>query len=269
MLNRIQLRRIVKVALLLVAIVVSYCGLHLLVMLGFPGILFRHELTRANLTVQMRVPVPGEMDEILDEVQTLLGKSTLYYDQESFEIFIVGSFPLSRYLLLRNVHFGCNMPTGDSFVVKADVPLDLAFCESLGPHDHRLRSLSETMAHEITHALIRDHLGWRGDRRTPSWIKEGYCEFICQGSAIDHDLGLLLLKEGRSSTLGLPNFKHRLMVEYLLKGQGLTIEELLRSPPDYRPIEAEVLAELRADEREFLDRIDSTIGTADRAERWR
>jgi hypothetical protein len=267
--KRGPIRRTIRIIVACVLLCVGYCVLHVLLVLAFPQVLFSDRITRENLTVHMRQEIPPEINDVLDRAQSLLSASEIYDADVQYDIFILNSYGLSRYLLLRNTHFGCNMPTGDTFLVNADVKKDLAFCEKISRDDRRLRSLSGVIVHEIVHDLMRQHLGWSAERKTPSWIKEGYCEFIGQASAIDHDLGLSILTSGDRSTPGFPNFKHRLMVEYLLTGRGLTIEEVLRSPPDYASVEAEVLAALRADERGFLDRIDSTIGTADRAKRWR
>ena len=43
----------------------------------------------------------------------------------------------------------------------------------LGPNDRRVRRLSGAIAHEVTHALIRNLLGLVGDWHLPPWVKEG------------------------------------------------------------------------------------------------
>ncbi len=256
-------RRFLKLVITGLLLCASYCVLHVLLILAFPQVLFSEHATRDQLTAHMRQEFPSNIDRVLDRAQSLLSASELYDESEAYDIYIINSHRLSRYLLLRNVHFGCNMPTGDTFVVNADVAKDLAFCEILGPRDQRLRSLSETIAHEIAHDLIREHMGWKAERDVPSWIKEGYCEFVAQGSAIDHDLGLSIASEEAPFTLGFLNFKHRLMVEYLLASGKTSIGELLKTPPDYDQVELQVFSELHADQDAFLASIGTTIGKED------
>ena len=98
------------------------------------------------------------MADVLDRVHALLVASPLNDETLHHDIYLVNSFGLSRYLMLRDVGFGCNHVLGHTFIVNADPVHDLAYCERQGPDDHRIRSLSGTIAHEITHALIRRHV---------------------------------------------------------------------------------------------------------------
>ena len=241
------------------AVVATYCIVHVFLVL-FPNPLFPYERTYKNFTVHMRDEVPPEITGVLDRVESLLSVSDLNDERRHHHIYIINSFRLSRFLLLRNVHFGCNMPTGHSFITSADVVNDIARCESIGPDDRRIRTLSETIAHEITHALIRNHVGWLADRQLPTWLKEGYCEFVADGSAIDHRTGLSMMKsESCAFTLGLNNFRYRLVVEYLITAEDMTIDEIIRRPPDFREVEAKVIAALREDTEGFLKRLGSRI----------
>ncbi len=211
----------------------------------------------------MREEVPPEIANVLDRVKSLLSTSDLNDERVHHEIYIINGFRLSRFLLFRNVHFGCNMPLGHSFITSADVVKDIARCELISPDDRRVRTLSETIAHEITHALLRNRVGWLADRRIPVWIKEGYCEYVADGSAIDHRTGLsLVTSEFPVFTPGLNNFRYRLAVEYLINDQHMPIDEIIRQPPDFRKVETEVIAGLREDEQAFLKRLGSRINPA-------
>ena len=244
--------RFVKIG---IAVVVSYCTLHVLLVYHADP-LFAHQRTYENFTVHMREEIPPEITGVLDRVASLLSKSELNDEGLHHEIYLVNSFRLSRFLLLRNVHFGCNLPNGHTFVTMADVANDIARCEMISPDDRRIRTLSETIAHEIAHALIRNHVGWFGDRRLPVWIKEGYCEFVAEGSAVDHRTAFAMMKDTFGAfTPGLNNFRYRLAVQYLIKVKHMTIGDLISQPPDFHEIEAEVIAGLREDEQGFLKRL--------------
>lgn len=248
-----------------VVVVVIYPILHVLLVF-FPDPLFPYERTYKNFTVHMRQAIPPEITGVLDRVESLLSAGELDDKNLHHEIYLVNSFRLSRFLLLRNVHFGCNLPNGHTFITKADVANDIARCEMISPDDRRIRTLSESIAHEITHALIRNHVGWLADQRMPTWIKEGYCECVADGSAIDHRIGLSMMKSTFPVfTPGLSNFRYRLAVEYLINDKHMTIDDIIRRPPDYREVEAEVVAGLRKDEQGFLKRLGSRIGSAEPA----
>ena len=245
-----------------IAAVFTYCIAHALLML-YPGPIFPYQYTYKNFTVHMREEIPPEITVVLDRVEALLSASELNDTSRHHEIYLINSFRLSRFLLLRNVHFGCNMPNGHTFITQADVARDIARCELIGPDDRRIRTLSETIVHEITHALIRNHVGLFADRHVPTWIKEGYCEYVGDGSAIDHRTGIRMLKSRFCEfTPGFYNFRYRMVVEYLINAKHMTITEIVRQPPDYGEVESEVIAGLREDEQGFLKRLGSRIGVA-------
>jgi len=241
------MKRAVKIIAWCLGALAAYCVLHVLLVV-FPQPLFRHHRTYKNFTVYMRQSVPPEITDVLDRVDILLAASEINDPNAHHQVFLCNSYRLSRYLFLRNVHFGCNPSTGASFITNADVADDIAYCERLGPHDTRVRTLSETIAHEITHELIRDHLGLRRERKLPVWIKEGYCEVVAEGSAIDHELGFRVLKGESPPVRGSANFRYRMAVDFLIRDRHLTFDEIAQNPPEFAMIEAEVVAALRADE---------------------
>jgi hypothetical protein len=243
------------------ALLLLYCLAHLL-LVAFPRPLFAYEYNHGNLTVYMREPVPPEMSGVLDRVHALLAASPLNDESLHHDIYIVNSFRLSRYLLFRDVGFGANHILGHTFVVSADPVHDLAFCERHGPDDHRIRSLSGTIAHEITHSLIRRCIGWRAEGRMPCWLKEGYCEVVADSSPIDERTGLAAVKNDSPAFPGLPYFRYRLAVEYLLKDRGLSIDQFFENPPDFHQVEAEIRTRLREDEAGFIAKMGSQIGSA-------
>jgi hypothetical protein len=239
-----------------------YGTLHALLVV-YPQALFPYQRAYKNFTMHMREPVPPEVTRVLDRADSLLSASPLNEEKLHHRIYLINSFRLSRFLLLRNVHFGCRLSTGAIFITHADVANDVARCERISRDDRRVRTLSETIVHEITHGLIRRRVGWRAERRLPTWLKEGYCEYVADGSAIDHRVGLSLLKSTTPSfTPGLQNFRYRLVVEYLINVRGMTVGELLQHPPEFEVVESEVIAALRENEQAFLDDLGSRIGRA-------
>ncbi len=236
-------------------LIVSYCTIHIL-LVAFPQLLFRHSRTYKNFTVYMRQEVPAQIADVLDRAEVLLNASELYDPSDHHRMVFVNSFRLSRYLFLRNVHFGCNPAIAPIYITSADIPNDIARCELISPDDQRIRTLSNTIVHEITHQLLINHIGWGADRKLPTWIKEGYCDFIAQGSAIKPELGLSMMTSPyQMYTPGLANFRYRIVMEYLINDRHMTIDEIIQRQPNFAQVEAEVIAALREDKQGFLRRI--------------
>lgn len=245
-----RLRRALGIALALAVV----CGAVHALLAYHPAPLFSQRRTHGNITVFMREEIPPGIVPLLDRVRELLSTSELDEEGLHHDVYIFNDYSLIRFLMLRDVHFGANLPNGITFISDADVECDIARCRPLGPYDRRRRTLSESIAHEVTHALIRRRVGWWANRRLPSWIKEGYCEYVAQGAVIDDAMGLSLLKRGGATTPGLPQFRNRLMMEYLINERGLSIEEILADPPEFEAVEAGVIELLRNDEAGFLGR---------------
>ncbi len=245
-----------------VALVVTYCIAHVLLMEVYPDPLFRYSLKHRNFTVHMREPVPHEVTGVLDRVHSLLSASPLNDEALHHDIYMINSYRLSRYLLTKDVGFGGNARLGHTFIVNGDPVNDIARCDQQGPDDRRIRTLSGTITHEITHFLIRRHVGGsRAEQRVPRWLREGYCEFVGDCSAIDEQEGLALVEDGFSALKpGFWNFKNRLVVDYLLRVKHCTIEELIQAPPDFGETLAEIRGCLREDGPDFLRKLGLSIG---------
>jgi hypothetical protein len=167
-----RIRHIAKSLGIVLGALLCLLVLHALLVI-FPQPLFRHHLTYGNFTVRSTEEIPDEVKTVLDRVASLLSASEL--DDASFHhrVYLCNSYGLMRFLLLRNVHFGANLPNGSTFIVQADIRNDLARCKRIGPTDNRLRTLSGSIAHEITHHLIRRKIGFwqelREQKRRPVW----------------------------------------------------------------------------------------------------
>lgn len=240
-----------------IAAIVTYCVSHVL-LVYFPDPLFPHKYTFKNYTVHTRDPIPPRITVVLGRVDSLLSVSELNNESRHHDIYFINSFRLSRFLLLRNVHFGCCLPNGNVFITSADVANDIARCKWISPDDRRVRTLSGAIVHEITHTLIQRRVGWSENRRLPVWVKEGYCDFIARDSAIDvRSAVALLTSPSCPSTPGLRNFRFRLVVDYLISVKHKTIDEIIRDPPDFDVVMAEVIAGLQGEGEGFVERLGS------------
>jgi hypothetical protein len=60
-------------------------------------------------------------------------------------------------------------------------------------------SLHGTIAHEMTHGLIRAHFGTLGDHRYPAELREGYCDYVAGGGSITDAEALKLQRSAPSA----------------------------------------------------------------------
>ena len=95
------------------------------------------------------------------------------------------------------------------------------------------------MAHEVTHGLIRHRLGWRRGIGLPSWIAEGYCDFVAQESSFPDADGKCLLANGLSNpSKSFQYFECREMMRYLIKQQHLDFIQVVQRANDFAAVEA-------------------------------
>lgn len=245
------MKRVVKIPALVFGGLLTLVFLHILLVV-FPQPLLRHRVDHATFTVYSPEKLPPEIHSVLDRTRALLASSTLDEPDLAYKVHLLNSYRRMRFLLLRNVHFGAVLGNGNIYITDGDAVHDVARCKKLGPGDERRRSLSGAIAHEATHRLMRRRVGFFGDRRLPTWVKEGYCDFIARENAIDPATGFAVF-DGRTHgrVRGYAYFEYRLVMDYLLTEKGTTIEQILEQPPDYR----EVLDETRRWSRENRERI--------------
>ena len=136
------------------------------------------------------------------------------------------------------------MPLTDNvFVADADFLHDAA--RSSAPV-YNTRTLSTVIAHEITHGLIRHRLGcWRGIV-LPSWIAEGYCDYVARESSFPDAKGRQLMVAGGSDpSASFRYYKDRQMMRYLTETRGLSFDQIIARADDPVAVEAETRRALR------------------------
>lgn len=99
------------------------------------------------------------------------------------------------------------------------------------------RTLTYFIAHEVTHALLAKHLGRLGYLRLPTWINEGYADYLAKAGAFDYERELRQYRQGASdldpAKSRLYN-RYHLAVSYWLDKRGLNVGQLLALPDDRR-----------------------------------
>ena len=113
------LRKVVRRIAAVLAIVLGLIVVHALVAI-FPQPLFRHRVTHGDLEVYCTEEMPPEIHAVLDRVESLLAASEIHEPDLRHEVYLFNSYRLMRLMMVRNVHFGANLLTGDSFITRGD-----------------------------------------------------------------------------------------------------------------------------------------------------
>ena len=204
---------------LLTLVGLIWFGLHL-----FPQVVFGHSITADGVTVYARSPLPAATSERISEAMALVAKSELAVPGRSERVFICNQRWLYTILGPTSFRaFAFSMPiTGNIFVADADVERNVARSRSSA---YNTRSFSSVLAHEITHGLIRRRLGTFRSVRLPSWLAEGYCDYVAQESSFPEAEGVRLLTSGEDDpSRSFDYFVGRQMVTHLIDREHLSFD---------------------------------------------
>lgn len=212
----------------------------------FPQVLFRYHTTHHGVTVYARQPLPEETSARIDEALSLVRQSQLAVADRIEQVFLCNHRWLFALLAPTSFRsFAFQMPwTGNIFVADADLATDISRSAAA---THNTRSASAVIAHEITHELIVHHLGLLRAVRLPSWVAEGYCDYVAQESSFPETEGLQLLARGEEDPS--PSYKYflyRRMVAHLLDTKGYSFDDIVAHAGEASAIRLETLATLRS-----------------------
>lgn len=197
-------------------------------LLCYPQVLFAHQISYKNFTVYSRQPLDQNIYAMLDRVEARLATSSINNPNVRPKIFLTNSQQLYSALSL---YIGANsfgkgmpvLPTNNIFINEADVAKDFVFRKAPA---YNQRSLSEVVAHEVTHLLIRQKFGYVKNITMPAWKKEGYAEYVSGGTTLDYATGAGMWKANPNNDRGYQYFKYYSVVKYLLDTEKLSVEEL-------------------------------------------
>jgi hypothetical protein len=200
--------------------VLLYVGLY-----TFPQVLFPHSYRMQGVTIYARSPFPSETTERIAEIVKLIDRSELKVKGRTERIFVCNRPWLFRLLSPTSAGaFAYSLPVTDNvFVANADIVRNVA--RSAAP-DFNTRSFSAVAAHEITHGLIRHRV--RLLHSLPTWIVEGYCDYVARESSFPEVEGLRLLSTGKQHPSGsFRYFIYHQMVSYLIENRHFSFQQIV------------------------------------------
>lgn len=226
-------------------------GLFLLywVLLCFPQPFFRSSVSANNLALYSDQPFsPEEGKKVLETVEAKLAASPLYSAGQHHSVFICNSRWRQRLFFNRNYGVG----GVNQYPLTSNVFLrDAAIEENrlIGPFGNQVpgdRTLDYFIAHEITHTLTVQAVGWLDYYRLPEWVREGYADYVAKGDAFNYE-------EARRAFLAeAPEMdrwksglyvRYHLLVAHLLDKQHWSVQRLLEGCPEQKAVEDAVRAE--------------------------
>lgn len=233
-----------RISLSLLVLGFIYLGLLL-----YPSILFANKIDYKQCSVYCDKPIDNNITNIIDDAIKRISKSELYDSTFHFDIYICNDLwrywiftqgktnagAVAQYDLTRNIYFRpCNIAENKIIPAKSwyFANNNLVFYD---------RPLSYFFAHEITHIMQSYYTG-RGHWNYPTWLTEGYADYIGKGGNFDFNENLKLQRNNAPEldpTKGLYRCYH-LKVAYLMDSTKLTIKQIYKQTPNEKDIDEQI-----------------------------
>lgn len=193
-----------------------------------PLLLFPHERRVGETMVYSETPIPDEIDTVIRRSDALL-RTSEFFERRALgrPVFITRGGWRWRWLSFETPRaFAQTRPFGENVVVnRADIARDKVWN---GAPVAGERVLSDVIAHERTHILIRMQFGVLADRRFPAWLREGYCDYVANSSTLSDQQASQLVAENRMIP-ALFYYQSRKRVERALRDNGGSVQALFQS----------------------------------------
>ncbi|HEY9621534.1 MAG TPA: hypothetical protein V6C78_14325 [Crinalium sp.] len=212
----------------------------------FPQLLFPYSYSAQGVTVYARSPLPPEASIRIAEIVKLIDRSELVGAGRSERIFVCNRPWLFRLLSpMSSGAFAYSLPvTNNVFVANADLVHNVA--HSAVP-TFNTRSFSAVAAHEITHGLISHRVGLFYS--LPTWVIEGYCDYIAHESSFPEAQGLRLIAAGKQDPSGsFQYFMYRQMIRYLIEDRHFSFQEIVDHADEAAVVKEETIKTIKARE---------------------
>lgn len=209
-----------------------------LAVLAVPQPLFAHRMEHGQWQVWSDRPIDPAMAGVLDDAARRLSRSELYDPGERFRIFICNE---PWRLALYSQRFGSGMGgladgwlTRNIYLREADIPRNRIVPPEGELADADVRPLSYFVAHEATHILESRAFGRLMAVRSPTWLTEGYADYVGKGGDFDYEENRRRLAAGDRALDPLKSGlyrRHHLLVAYAIERQGRSVRDLFADPP--------------------------------------
>ena len=186
---------------------------------------FPYHARSGNFSIYSEMPVDqAALDAVTSKSAALVSASPLARAAEPRRVFLTTGGWRWHWLAFRfHDSFAVSRPFTEPLIFnRSDVVRDRLYA---GADDSAMRSLSGTIAHESCHGLIRREIGLAADWTKPAWLREGYCDFMAEESALD---------QARAEQLRKSQPDHRALLYY--DGRRRVAAELSRYEGNVRAL---------------------------------
>lgn len=195
----------------------------------FPQFLFANKLEHSNFTVYYhsdKIDI-DEIKKVIDKSTELIKESEIYESSINQKLFVTNNYlEFSYFSPLSRNSFAVNYPiTQNIFLTKSSF---LNNKIERNGKSNNVRSLSSVIAHETTHSLLENKLGFLKNKRLEHWKTEGYCDFIAKESSFDESEGFeIFCNNDKNDSYSYNYFKYRLYTEYILTDLKVGLDSFL------------------------------------------
>lgn len=209
----------------------------------FPSIVFQHKMTAHGITVHSRLPIPQTGNAVLAKAAALVSASELAVPGGTADVYIADEPWVFWLFAPFKSSFAISVPvTNNIFIGNGDFDGDIARSRKA---EFNTRALSAVIAHEITHGLIIARLGLIDSLRAPSWLVEGYCDYVAREGSFPEQRGLALLASGSADpSESFQYFVGRLLVTHLIEQKKMTFEQIASAATGSDELRATAAAEI-------------------------
>lgn len=220
------MKRILQIAFVFLGGSMASAAAYVLI-LCYPQPFFRYSLSYGNIHLYSPAPIPQGAEALLGQVESRIDASPLYNDHLTQHIFLCGSSAQFAFFTnlgskssgLTYAYFNRNI-----FLRPSDLARNVLF-NSSGRKVTDDRTLVYYIAHELTHSLTASYVGPWKYHRLPTWLKEGYADYVGKGTRSFTEIQAEF--EDISYHTNREYLRYELMTAYLLDRKGMTLQELL------------------------------------------
>jgi hypothetical protein len=186
---------------------------------------FPYEATVGADHVYSAVPITAaQLRPLLGRTDTLVAASPLHSGTESRNIYLTdGGWRWTWLAGSSQGAFALTRPFAEAVIVnRADLTRDRVFN---GAAIAGTRTLSGVIAHEKCHGMLRRRFGVIRERSVPTWLSEGYCDYVAQNSSLT-DAQAAALQAAHISHPAIAYLRGRERVAALLAANGGNVDKL-------------------------------------------
>lgn len=214
--------------ILSLAVTASVTGIYLIASVFHPPLLlFPHMRMVGATPVFSESPIPDEIEGVVGRADTLVRTSPLFTpDVLKRPVYLTNGGVRWRLLTLGSTALALSRPVVETIVVNRSNVLKDQVWYSGDPVP--ARDLSGVIAHERTHTLIRQRFGSLSHHYYPTWVVEGYADYVSGWRSMSDETASQLIAEGRR-TQGLFFYERSQRIERELEANGGSVDELFRA----------------------------------------